>query len=129
TLLNELVNAHAWRGYRVDQSGLIAMGARYYDYESGRFISPDPLGHEECMDLYSYANGDPVNFLDPTGRNWDDAMPGLALEQLWMQNPQLAQQVVEAQQQFSMGLSGSLEFTISFDLTGPDYGIGRMVSD
>ena len=42
------------------------------DYDAavrvGFFISPDPLGHEASMDLYSYANGDPVNFVDPTGR-------------------------------------------------------------
>ena len=34
----------------------------------GRFISPDPLGHAASMSLYDYANGDPVNFVDPTGR-------------------------------------------------------------
>jgi hypothetical protein len=44
------------------------MGARYYDAIAGRFISPDPLGHDASMDLYSYANGDPINFVDPTGR-------------------------------------------------------------
>ncbi|MBI5396095.1 MAG: RHS repeat-associated core domain-containing protein [Verrucomicrobia bacterium] len=40
----------------------------YYDPVAGRFLSPDPLGHEASMDLYSYANGDPVNFMDPDGR-------------------------------------------------------------
>ena len=67
-LLDDLTAAHIWRGYRVDASGFVSMGARYYDGSSGRFISPDPLGHEECPDLYSYAGGDPINFLDPTGR-------------------------------------------------------------
>jgi len=33
-----------------------------------RFISPDPLGHGASMSLYDYANGDPVNGLDPDGR-------------------------------------------------------------
>ncbi len=46
----------------------MAMGARYYDPLAGRFLSPDPLGHAASMDLYSYANGDPINFVDPTGR-------------------------------------------------------------
>tara|TARA_B100001093_G_C26766399_1_gene988091 strand:- start:614 stop:1576 length:963 start_codon:yes stop_codon:yes gene_type:complete len=44
------------------------MGARHYDSSSGRFISPDPLGHTATPDLYSYALGDPINFFDPTGR-------------------------------------------------------------
>ena len=40
-----------------------------YDIASGAgvFTSPDPLGHSITPDLYSYANGDPVNFVDPTG--------------------------------------------------------------
>jgi|GEM_PF-4658247 len=40
----------------------------YYEPASGRFLSPDPLGHEASMSLYDYANGDPVNRFDPTGR-------------------------------------------------------------
>tara|TARA_B100001093_G_C26789377_1_gene998275 strand:- start:606 stop:1814 length:1209 start_codon:yes stop_codon:yes gene_type:complete len=44
------------------------MGARHYDSSSGRFLSPDPLGHTATPDLYSYALGDPINFFDPTGR-------------------------------------------------------------
>ena len=60
-----------WRGYRTDATGFILMGDRYYDPIAGRFISPDPLGHEASMDLYSYAGGDPVNFVDPTGRGAD----------------------------------------------------------
>jgi RHS repeat-associated protein len=42
--------------------------ARYYDPASGRFLSPDPLGHGSDMSLYAYCNGDPVNGLDPDGR-------------------------------------------------------------
>src|SRR5882724_10954643 len=35
---------------------------------AGRFLTPDPLGHDASMDLYSFANGDPVNQFDPDGR-------------------------------------------------------------
>jgi uncharacterized protein RhaS with RHS repeats len=44
------------------------MGARYYDPVGGRFLSPDPVGHPINLDLYAYANGDPINFNDPDGR-------------------------------------------------------------
>jgi len=51
------------------------MGARYYNATEGRFISPDPFGHAASMDLYSFANGDPVNFVDPTGRGAQNSTP------------------------------------------------------
>ena len=58
-----------WRGHYVDWTGFtISMGARYYEARSGRFLSPDPLGHAASMSLYDYASGDPVNGLDPDGR-------------------------------------------------------------
>ena len=63
-----LAEALAWRGRRSDPTGLYWLGARYYDPEHGRFISPDPLGHEATLDLYSFADGDPVNYFDPDGR-------------------------------------------------------------
>jgi hypothetical protein len=44
------------------------MGARYYDPASGRFLTPDPMGHEGSLSLYDYAGGDPVNGIDPDGR-------------------------------------------------------------
>ena len=66
------LTAHTWRSYRTDPTGLICMGARYYDATGGRFLSPDPLGHGASMDLYSFADGDPVNFVDPTGRMGQD---------------------------------------------------------
>ncbi|HEY8960719.1 MAG TPA: RHS repeat-associated core domain-containing protein, partial [Luteolibacter sp.] len=58
-----------WRGKRLDVTGFYAMGARYYEPNSGRFLSPDPLGHDASMGLYDYAGGDPINFVDPRGRS------------------------------------------------------------
>ncbi|MCG2796459.1 MAG: RHS repeat-associated core domain-containing protein [Actinomycetia bacterium] len=52
-------------------TGLIKMGARFYDPETGRFISRDPLsGHDEIpvsRNPYVYANDDPVNMKDLSG--------------------------------------------------------------
>jgi RHS repeat-associated protein len=58
----------AWQSKCVDQTGLIWMGARYYEPETGRFLSVDPISHPVNMELYNYANGDPINFYDPDGR-------------------------------------------------------------
>jgi hypothetical protein len=44
------------------------MGERYYDPQSGRFLSPDSVGYPACLDLYAYAGGDPINYMDPNGR-------------------------------------------------------------
>ncbi|MEN9470398.1 MAG: hypothetical protein RL630_2131 [Verrucomicrobiota bacterium] len=63
-----LAAATFWRGRRSDLTGLVYMGARYYDPGTGRFLSPDPLGHGSSASLYDYADGDPVNRLDPDGR-------------------------------------------------------------
>jgi uncharacterized protein RhaS with RHS repeats len=38
-----------------------------YDPASGRFTQEDPIGLAGGMNLYSFANGDPVNFTDPFG--------------------------------------------------------------
>ena len=42
------------------------MGVRYYDPITGRFLSRDPV--PSGVNLYSYANGNPVKFMDPSGR-------------------------------------------------------------
>jgi RHS repeat-associated protein len=60
--------ATLWQGRRMDSTGLYWMGARLYDTMTGKFISPDPLGHAASANLYDYAGGDPVNRLDPDGR-------------------------------------------------------------
>ncbi len=58
----------SWHSKSQDPTGLILMGKRYYDPKVGRFISTDPIGYPLCMDLYSYTNGDPINYMDLDGR-------------------------------------------------------------
>jgi len=41
--------------------------ARVYDPQSGRFTQEDPIGLAGGLNLYGYADGDPVNFSDPFG--------------------------------------------------------------
>ncbi|MFJ8948107.1 RHS repeat-associated core domain-containing protein, partial [Streptomyces sp. NPDC102395] len=51
-------------GYQ-DPTGLYHFQARYYDADIGRFTQPDPSGQEK--NPYLYAEGDPVNRIDPQG--------------------------------------------------------------
>ncbi|MFB7125421.1 SpvB/TcaC N-terminal domain-containing protein [Kitasatospora sp. NPDC056273] len=51
-----------------DETGLYYYGARYYACWLGRWISTDPGGFTDGLNLYAYVSGDPVNFADPTGR-------------------------------------------------------------
>ncbi|MCS7062616.1 MAG: DUF2235 domain-containing protein, partial [Methylacidiphilales bacterium] len=59
--------ASGWRGYRLE-GDVIHMGARLYHYSTACFLAADPLGHASDMSLYRYANNDPVNGVDPSGR-------------------------------------------------------------
>jgi uncharacterized protein RhaS with RHS repeats len=40
---------------------------RYYDPGTGRFTQEDPIGLAGGLNLYGFANGDPINFSDPFG--------------------------------------------------------------
>ncbi|CAM3462185.1 hypothetical protein ISCU110981_03865 [Isoptericola cucumis] len=54
----------------MDASGLVAVGARYYDPGIGRFISVDPvmdLTDPQQWNAYSYANNNPLTWSDPSG--------------------------------------------------------------
>ncbi len=40
---------------------------RYYDYYTGRWLTHDPLGYVDGMNLYEYARSNPLRILDPFG--------------------------------------------------------------
>jgi RHS repeat-associated protein len=50
-----------------DQSGLLHRRNRYYDPATGQFTQIDPIGLAGGLNLYGFANGDPVNYSDPFG--------------------------------------------------------------
>jgi RHS repeat-associated protein len=56
-------------------TGLVRLGARDYDPETGRFTTPDPLRFGGGgTNLYGYALGDPVNLADPSGAILDTVL-------------------------------------------------------
>jgi RHS repeat-associated protein len=54
-----------------DQSGLLYMRNRYYDPKTGRFTQEDPIGIAGGLNVYGYANGDPVSYANPYGLRAD----------------------------------------------------------
>jgi RHS repeat-associated protein len=65
----------AWHGTVVEQkrdgTGTFYRRNRHYDPATGLFTQEDPIGLAGGLNLYGYANGDPVNFSDPFGL-WPD---------------------------------------------------------
>ena len=68
-------NTLKYTGREIDpETGLYYYRARYYDSNSGRFISEDPLGFQAGINFYAYVRNNPVNANDPTGMR--DLTPG-----------------------------------------------------
>jgi RHS repeat-associated protein len=66
-------NAFTFTGEQTDAStGLEYLRARYYDADTGRFLSLDPLG-----DGYDYAYDNPAMYTDPSGLRPNSACPTL----------------------------------------------------
>ncbi|MDD5707073.1 MAG: hypothetical protein PHR35_14210, partial [Kiritimatiellae bacterium] len=56
-------------GHGVSHAGgsLYLTRHRAYDTALKRFLSPDPLGLDGGVNLYAYADGDPLSYIDPLG--------------------------------------------------------------
>ena len=71
------LNPFRYRGYYFDEeTGFYYLNARYYDPETGRFISPDTLsildetkGQINGLNLYMYCADNPI-MNDPSGHSW-----------------------------------------------------------
>jgi len=64
-------------GVQTDPNGLLYMRARYYNPYICRFINPDPIGFAGGLNWYMFADGNPVNYLDPFGlRDWGKVLQG-----------------------------------------------------
>jgi RHS repeat-associated protein len=61
----------SWMGSLIfesrDASGLYYRRNRYYDAEKGRFTQEDPIGLAGGLNVYGFADGDPISNRDPFG--------------------------------------------------------------
>jgi RHS repeat-associated protein len=48
-------------------SGWIITGFRYYDQDAGRYLTRDPLGYKDGLNVYSSVHNNPINHFDPLG--------------------------------------------------------------
>ncbi len=56
--------------YYDPETGLHYNYFRYYNPQTGRYITPDPIGLEGGINLFAYTASNPINLIDPVGLTW-----------------------------------------------------------
>jgi len=66
--ISQIGNRYMFQGREYDATtGLYCFRARWYDPETGRWLSKDPIGISGGLNLYVFCGNNPVNFIDPSG--------------------------------------------------------------
>ena len=61
-------NRFLFQGREYDyDTALYYFRARWYEPETGRWLSPDPIGFSGGLNLYAFCGNDPINYVDPSG--------------------------------------------------------------
>jgi len=66
--------------YYDQETGLHYNYFRYYDPETGRYITSDPIGLEGGLNTYAYVENNPLRWIDPSGFSKLDKWWGLPKE-------------------------------------------------
>ncbi len=109
---------------RDEESGLYYQGARYYAPWLARWVSSDPAGMTDALNLYQYAHNNPLKFTDPTGTESQEAKPGSP------QNPIIVHSLDKVperwREQIKSGeLQGWYSAPATAELTGDTIGMGE----
>lgn len=65
-LQSQFNNSYTYTGRRLDsESNLYYYRNRMYDANLGRFLSKDPLGYIDGLNLYAYVMNNPLKYVDP----------------------------------------------------------------
>ncbi|MFW9882521.1 MAG: RHS repeat-associated core domain-containing protein, partial [Candidatus Thorarchaeota archaeon] len=65
---SQINNPWRFQGKRHDnETGLIYYGARYYHPKIQKWISPDPIGSHDSLNLYLFCHNNPLKYHDPWG--------------------------------------------------------------
>ena len=66
--VSEYKNPYLFQSRRLDSwSGHYYFRNRYYDPDTGRFLTRDPARDDSLGNLYAFVNNNPVNYVDPWG--------------------------------------------------------------
>ena len=96
---------------------------RYYDPNTGRYLTPDPIGLTGGVNLFSYANLNPVNAIDPLGLEVLDADFGFPdsgnfahypIERKYHPHPPLFGPVLDQAHHLELQISWSMVYPIIF---------------
>ncbi|HSX13708.1 MAG TPA: RHS repeat-associated core domain-containing protein [Chlamydiales bacterium] len=66
-LTGSIVSPWRFSSKRTDETGLVYFGRRYYTPQLGRWLTPDPSGFTDGMNLYAFVHNDPLTHWDEYG--------------------------------------------------------------
>jgi RHS repeat-associated protein len=70
---SQVGNRYLWQGREYDyETRLYYFRARWYNPETGRWLSKDPIGISGGLNMYVFCGNNPVNFVDPFGRQEEE---------------------------------------------------------
>jgi RHS repeat-associated protein len=98
------------------ETGLYYNYHRYYDSQTGRYITSDPIGLSGGLNTYGYVGGNPLSRIDTKGKFWQ-IIAGVAI---WvtvdiilpsLEDPPLSDSGVVYPAGFPLDITGALELT------------------
>jgi uncharacterized protein RhaS with RHS repeats len=75
------------------ESGLVYNWNRYYDPNTGRYVTSDPIGLDGGRNTYGYVYGNPLRFMDPRG---EDGISATAIGGFCAANPHICGPAADA---------------------------------